>query len=189
MAGRTRAPARCWADASGEAMPAVEVFTPTGVLEGETARVPLTNDGPDLTTPLLVASGQWFPIDGGPPSKRGDDRVDPDDILLIVTPAPEIQVHMTWYSVSLDVGPYRVTGSLATHPGFDPARALARPGSTFVALRDVGIELIEQGDAGSADRRYLHVNRYAVDSVTASLMLGHYFPGARLITREAVPVG
>jgi hypothetical protein len=29
------------------------------------------------------------------------------------------------------------------------------------------------------------VNRYAVDRVTSSLMLGHFFPGARLVAQEA----
>ena len=108
---------------------------------------------------------------------------------MIVAPEPDIKVHMAWYSVTLDLGPYRVSGSLATHPGFDPARALARPGSTFVGLRDATIELLDQGDAGTAERVHLHVNRYAVERVVSSLMLGHYFPGARLVMPEAaVPV-
>jgi hypothetical protein len=41
---------------------------------------------------------------------------------------------------------------------------------------------------GSAQRPYLHVNRYAVDRVTSSLMLGHFFPGARLVSQEAPDV-
>lgn len=169
-------------------MSEVEIFTPTGVLVGTTARVPLTNDGPDLTNPLAVEDARWYPIDGARPVHRGDTTVAPDDILLVVTPEPELKIHMAWYSVALEVGPYRVSGRLATHPGFDPARALARPGSTFVPLSDATIELTGRDDAGSAERPYLHVNRYAVDRVTSSLMLGHFFPGARLVPQESATV-
>jgi hypothetical protein len=170
-------------------MPEVEVFTPAGVLAGLTVRVPLTNDGPDLLSPLAVQDGRWYPIDGSPPSHRVQARVPPDDILVIATPAPEMTVHMAWYTVTLDVGPYRVTGNLATHPGFDPARAIARPTSTFVGLRDATIELIDRDGAANAERPHVHVNRYAVERVASTLMLGHFFPGARLVPPEVVPVG
>ena len=172
----------------GSALADVEIFTQAGVLSGTTAHVPLTSDGPDLVRPLSVEDARWYPIDGSRPEERGDVDVDPDDILLIVTPEPELKVHMAWYPVELDLGPYRVSGHLATHPGFDPARALSRPGSTFVALSDAVIELTGRLDAGSAQRPYLHVNRYAVDRVTSSLMLGHFFPGARLVAQESAPV-
>jgi hypothetical protein len=166
----------------------VEIFAPTGVLAGETQRVPLTNAGPDLTEPLAVEEGRWFPMDGSAPTDVADTTIDPDDILLIVTPDPGFTVHMAWYAVTLDVGPYRVAGQLATHPGFDPARAIARPTSTFIALSDATIELAGRDRAGSAARAYLHVNRYAVERVTSSLMLGYFFPGARLVGHEAAPV-
>ena len=169
-------------------MAEIEIFTPTGVLAGVTARVPLTADGPDLLAPLMVGSGRWYPIDGSTPTHRGDDCVEPDDILIVVTPLPELKIHMAWYSVTLDVGPYRVDGRLATHPGFDPARALARPSNGFVALRDATIELPGQSDAGVAEREYLHVNRYAVESVASTLMLGFFFPGARLVKQEPASV-
>jgi hypothetical protein len=170
-------------------MAEVEIFTPTGVLAGLTARVPLSNNGPDLTMPLSLAEARWYPIDGGQPSHRGTLRVQPDEILLIVTPEQEITVHMTWYPITVDVGPYRVSGSIATHPGFDPERALARPGSTFVGVRDTTIELLGRSDVASAARPHVHVNRYAVERVASSLMLGYFFPGARLAPQEAMPVG
>ena len=170
-------------------MPEVEVFTPAGVLAGLTVRVPLTNDGPDLLTPLAVQDGRWYPIDGSPPTHRVESSVMPDDILVISTTPPEMTVHMAWFTVTLDVGPYRVTGSLATHPGFDPERALARPTSTFVGLRDATIELIDRDDGVTAERAHVHVNRYAVERVASTLMLGHFFPGARLVQPEAVPSG
>jgi hypothetical protein len=163
----------------------VEIFTPTGVLTGETARLPLTNDGPDLAEPLAVADARWYPIDGAAPAQRDQATVAPDDILLIVTPAPELLVHMAWYAVTLELGPYRVSGRLATHPGFDPEKALARPGSTFIPLSDATVELLDVADDGAAERAHIHVNRYAVESVTSALMLAHFFPGARLVAQEA----
>ena len=163
----------------------VEIYTAAGVLAGSTAGVPLTNDGPDLLGPLAVDDARWYPLDGSRATLRGPATVEPDDILLIVTEEAEMKIHMTWYSVALDVGPYRVSGRLATLPGFDPARAIARPSGSFVALSDVTIEIAVGENAASASRPYVHVNRYAVDRATSTLMLGHYFPGARLVTQEA----
>jgi hypothetical protein len=165
-------------------MAEIEIFTPTGVLAGTTAGTPLTASGPDLTAALPVRDAQWFPLDGGPAHQGIEAEVAPDDILVIVTPPESIYVHMTWFSVTLDIGPYRVSGELATHPGFDPSRALARPGGIFVPLRDVHLELLDAAGAGTADRPHVHVNRYAVERVVSSLMLGHYFPGAVLATPE-----
>lgn len=164
----------------------VEIFTPTGVLSGLTARVPLSTNGPDLTAAIRVREASWFPLHGGPGEKRRDSQVSPDDILILVAAQPALLVHMNWFSVTLDLGPYRVTGELATHPGFVPEQSLARPGSTFVPLRDARIELVDQAGTGAANRAHVHVNRYAVERVVSSLMLGHYFPGANLLTPETV---
>jgi hypothetical protein len=65
-------------------------------------------------------------------------------------------------------------------PGFDPGRALARPTGTFVLLRDVRIGLLERPDSGTDSHPQGLVNRYAVDAVEADLMLGFFFPGARI---------
>jgi hypothetical protein len=170
-------------------MAEVEIFTPTGVLAGVTAGVPLSSSGPDLTSALMVREGRWFALDGSGTERLRESQVAPDDILILVAAQPAVLVHMTWYSVTLDVGPYRVTGELATHPGFVPEQSLARPGSTFVPLRDARIELVDEAGAGAADRGHIHVNRYAVERVVSSLMLGHYFPGASLLTPETVTAG
>ena len=169
-------------------MAAVEMYTPTGVIGGETAGIPLTNDGPDLGTPVDLDEARWYPLDGGPASQRGRVRVAPDDILLIVTDEEDMTVHMNLYPIILDVGPYRVTATIAMLPGFDPDRALARPGHTYIPLRDATIELRGRTDVAPAQRPHVHVNRYAVEMVSSSLMLGFYFPGATLAKQEAVPV-
>lgn len=166
----------------------VEIFTPTAVLAGSTSRMPLSDNGLDLTGPIELSPARWYPLDGSRPSHRSTASVSPDDILLIITPEPELKVHMAWYSVELELGPYRVSGRLATHPGFDPARSIARPGGAFIPLSEAVIELLDRDTAGSAGRPYLHVNRYAVDRVTSTLMLGHFFPGAHLVAKEAIAV-
>jgi hypothetical protein len=171
-------------------MAEVEIYTPTGVVAGVTARVPLTSDGPDLSGPLAIADARWYPLDGGRPSNRGEIRIQPDEILVVVTDEQDLPVHMNLYAITLEVGPYRVSASMPTMPGFDPDRALARPGSTFIGLRDATIELLDRADVAAAERPHIHINRYAVESVTSSLMLGFYFPGARFATApEAVLVG
>ena len=166
----------------------VEIFTPTGVLAGTTSDLQLVYGGADLASPLALEEARWYPLDGSPPTHRGAVTVPPDDLLVIVAGEPELKIHMAWYSVALELGPYRVTGSMATLPGFDPAKAIARPSGSFVALSDATIELVNQDGAGRATREHLLVNRYAVDRVTSTLMLGHFFPGAQLVAHEAVPV-
>lgn len=170
---------------SGDVMVDVEIFTPAGVLSGLAAGMPLTEGGPDLTTALPITAGTWYPLDGATSQDRVDAQVAPDDILVIVTPPDPVFVHMTWFAVTLDIGPYRVAGELATQPGFDPSRALARPGGIYIPLREARIELLAAPGAGTADRPHVHVNRYAVDRVVSTLMLGHYFPGATLATPES----
>jgi hypothetical protein len=170
-------------------MPEVEIFTPTGVLAGTVDHAPLTNEGSDLLESLVLRDGRWYPIDGSPTSLPGETEIDSDDILVIVTPPPDMLVHMIWHTLALDVGPYRVTGEFATHPGFDPTKSIARPSGPFVALRGVTIELTGAVHATTASREHVHVNRYAVDQVESRLMLGHFFPGARLVVPETEPVG
>jgi hypothetical protein len=169
-------------------MAEVEIYTPSGVLAGVTPGVPLSNDGPDLTVPLDVDEARWYPHDRGRPEQRGRVRLDPDECLIVVTDEEDMTVHMNLYPITLDVGPYRVTATIATLPGFDPERALARPGSTYIALRDATIELLGRGDVTPAARVLVHVNRYAVEMVSSSLMLGFFFPGARFEAPQPVPV-
>ena len=125
-------------------MPDCEIYTPTGVLAGTADLTPVTIDGPDLVDSLTVTDSRWYPLDGEAPTQRPLTSVAPDDMLVVVTPPPQLKVHLTWYSIALDVGPYRVLGSLSTHPGFDPEKSIARPGSMFVPLSDVTVELIGQ---------------------------------------------
>jgi hypothetical protein len=169
-------------------MAEVEIYTPTGVVAGVTARVPLTTDGPDLESPLAIGDARWYPIDGSTPSQRGDVRLEPDEILLIVSDEPDVTVHMNWFAICVNVGPYRVSGAIAMMPGFDADRALTRPGSSYVPLREATIELVGRADVEPARRDHIHVNRYAVETCASNLALGFFFPGAQFAQEEAAPV-
>lgn len=169
-------------------MPEIELFTPTGVISGVAARLPLVGDGPTLEGPLPLGDARWYPNDGRPPSQAGDAMVQPDDILVVVLPEPEVRSHANWYPITVELGPYQVAGRIETLPGFDPDRALTRPGGSFVPLWDVRIEIRGQPGAGTAERAYVEVNRYAVERVTSPLVLSFYFPGATFVEAESVPV-
>jgi hypothetical protein len=127
---------------------------------------------------MPVETGRWYPLDGSAPVRRGPTTLHADEILLVAGPPPAFGVHAQWYPIELDLGPYHLEARLPTPPGFDPARALARPSGAYVALHDVSISLVGRPDAGVAERPYVEINRYAVDRIASNLMLGFFFPGA-----------
>ena len=103
-----------------------------------------------------------------------------DDLFVVVAPPDTpIPVHPAWHDVILVCGPYLVTGRMPTMPGFDPARALARPTGTFVLLDHVTLSLAAVPDGGSIEHALAWVNRYVVERVESDLELGFFFPGAR----------
>ncbi|HEY2917307.1 MAG TPA: hypothetical protein VGI98_08875 [Candidatus Limnocylindrales bacterium] len=161
-------------------MPQVEIFTPTGVVSGTTARSTVGSDARGAAAPMPVDASRWYPLDGSEPQRRGSITVAPDEILVVVLADPAFTIHASWYPIELSVGPYHLDARLPVAPGFDPARALARPTGAFVTLRDVSVSLLGRSDAGVAERGHAHVNRYAVDHIRSDLMLGFFFPGASL---------
>jgi hypothetical protein len=168
-------------------MAQLEIFTPTGVVAGTTNRDGLTQS-PDLRSPVAIERARWYPHNGSSPEHRGSMLVAPDDVLIVVSSETEPTVHSTWYAVGLEIGPYRVRARMPTAPGFDPARALARPTGTFVALWDASVELMNRPEAGIADRVSVHVNRYSVERVESSIMLGFFFPGAEFETHDVASI-
>ena len=166
--------------APGGTMSQVEIFTPTGVVSGTTARTTLGTDAKGAAAALPVDASRWYSLDGSEPQRRGSVTVAPDEILVVVLAQPGFTVHASWYPIELEVGPYRLDARLPVAPGFDPARALARPTGAFVTLKDVSLSLIGRTDAGVAERGHAQVNRYAVDHIRSNLMLGFFFPGATL---------
>lgn len=157
----------------------VEIYVAAGVVSGIVARSGRFRDVLEAGNAIEIERATWSPLDGPPaPAPRGI-TVEPDDMCIAAAdddPGPP--VHAVWHTVRLLAGPYVVEGELPTLPGFDPGRALTRPTGTFVLLRDVRITLADRPDSGAATHDHALVNRYAVDEVSADLMLGFFFPGA-----------
>lgn len=100
---------------------------------------------------------------------------------MVVDPVVEEgAVHMMWHALHLVTGPYIVDGELATLPGFDPAKALARPSGTWIRLRDVHVAPLDDPGHELARHDAILVQRYSVEAVVADLMLSLFFPGAEI---------
>jgi hypothetical protein len=160
----------------------VEIYGSAGVAIGVVAQAGRLRAILEGGFDVLVEEATWHSLDGAPPQPSSALTIAKDDILLAVADQIEdIPVHAQWHDLTLDVGPYRVTGQLPTMPGFDPGRALARPTGEFVLLRDVRIALGRDVDGPAVAQAAAVVNRYVVDRVTADLMLGFFFPGAEMV--------
>ena len=159
----------------------VDVHSAQGVARGVVARSGHLRDVLEAGGDLRIERATWQPFGSDQARPAGELVIAIDDILMAIgDDDPTIPVHASWHQLELEVPPYRLTGELPTLPGYDPGRALTRPTGTFVVLRDV-----EAGDIGGlpGTRPLAHValvNRYAVERVSADLMLGFYFPGAAL---------
>lgn len=137
----------------------------------------------ELYTPDAVVTG----LSG--PGHRGD-FVAVDDIIVAVGEVDLRRVvHANWHDVILEAGPCQVAVTLPVLPGFDPGRALTRPGGTFIQFRNARLAIIGHPEAGELERAFVVVNRYAVDHVASDLMLGCFFPAARFETLSRTPAG
>lgn len=159
---------------------ALEAYTAEGLLTGS---VPADGRLVDLlaeSSDVTLGGAALDPFDGPQQRVDGWARVDADELLAVVAaPDTVTPFHATWHPIAIDVGPYRICGELPSMPGFDPARALARPSGAFVLLGHVTVEVRGAGaNEGSAAHPWLWVNRYAVDAVTSQIELGFFFPGA-----------
>lgn len=139
----------------------------------------------EATTPVSIDRATWHPLIGGAAERKGPVRLEADDVLVLWADGQDLPIHATWHDVELEMGPYAISGVLPTMPGFDPGRALARPGGPFVLLRDVRVTLIGNPEGGRVERPHALVNRYVVDRVVAAIDLGYYFPGATFVTPAA----
>jgi hypothetical protein len=160
----------------------VEIYAVDGVAVAAVAQAGSLREIVEGGHELLLERVTWHALDGSPAKPLADLRLAPDDIHVAASEGfEEGPVHAQWHDVTVDLGPYHVTGQMPTMPGFDPGRALARPTGEFVLLRDVEIALLGQEEAGAAHQRSALVNRYVVDRVEADLMLGFFFPGAEMV--------
>ena len=156
-----------------------------GIVTGVIPRPGHLRDVLEASTELTVEEAASAPLDGSP-ATSGAAQILMDDLVVAVGDEQPIPVHAAWHPIRLEAGPWVVQGDLPTLPGFDPGRALTRPTGTFVVLRDVRISLLNQPDAGENAHDTVLVNRYTVDRVDADLMLGFFFPGARIAAPVAV---
>ena len=161
-----------------------EAYTSEGVRRGIATGDARLGDLIELQRELEVTQGHIAPLDGSPPivDPPAGVRVATDDLFVVVAPADTpVIVHPAWHDVVLVCGPYLVTGRMPTMPGFDPARALARPTGSFVLLDHVKLALVAWPDGGSIEHGLAWINRYVVERVESDLELGFFFPGAESI--------
>lgn len=166
----------------------IEAFTAGGIASGVVPPSWGIRDGLESEQPVDLHGVTWYPLAGGEAESRRHVHLEPDEMLVLCSDEQDMPIHSAWHPVELDLGPYRITGELPTLPGFDPGRALSRPGGPFVLIRDVRLELLARPDAGRVERPHAFVNRYAVERVAADIDLGHYFPGAVFLTPAGHPL-
>ena len=159
-----------------------EAYSTEGILRGTVGPGGRLGDLLETFASLTVEDAVAMPLDGRPATRVARVELVTDDLLVVVAPASTpAPIHASWHELALRSGPYLVEGLLPTLPGFDPARALARPTGTFVLLASVHVALAEDPAGGGADHQFAWVNRYTVEQVQADIELGIFFPGATSI--------
>jgi hypothetical protein len=159
----------------------VEVYTNGGMASGVLVRPGSLRDALTTDPELRLELVAWQAIDETIVHPAGSMTFATDDILLAVADEPPGgPLHVAWHQVQLEAGPYEVEGDLATMPGFDPGRSLARPSGEWVLLREVRLSVRGHPEAGVSIGDHALVNRYGVERIQADLMLGFFFPGAAI---------
>jgi hypothetical protein len=168
----------------------VEVYTVGGMAGGTMSRTGSLREALSTDDRLTLEGAVWQALYDPAPRPAGTVVIPVDDILFAVADdEPMAPIHAAWHHVLLDSGPYSLEGELATMPGFDPGRSLARPSGEFVLLRDVRLSLHGRPEAGVSVGDHALVNRYAVERIGADLMLGFFFPGAAIAAKPTVAGG
>lgn len=167
-----------------------EAYTADGILRGTVGPEGRLGDLLEAFDSIAVDAAVVTPFDGRPAAAPSRTEFATDDLLIVVAPASTpTAVHASWHELSLVAGPYSIEGLLPTLPGFDPARALARPTGTFVLLGSASLGLAGDPGAGRLEHPFVWVNRYTVETIRADIELGIFFPGAAsvLVARSGRP--
>lgn len=168
----------------------VEIYTNGGMAGGSLARSGTLREALSSDDRLRLDGAVWQGLDDPAPRPAGTVDVNVEEILFAVADdVPDGPIHAAWHHCVLDSGPYVIEGDLATMPGFDPGRSLARPSGDFVLLRDVRLALRDRPDRGVSVGDHALVNRYAVERIQADLMLGFFFPGAVIAPLSSPGIG
>ncbi|MGH2465866.1 MAG: hypothetical protein ACRDGI_10435 [Candidatus Limnocylindrales bacterium] len=156
-----------------------EAYTAAGIRHGAIAGDGRLGDLLETLEEVDIEAGHLAYLDASRSIDQPAARLEVDDFLVVVAP-PETTgpAHSVWHDVRIHSGPYLLEARLPTLPGFDPARALARPSGSFVLLGDVRIGLGGRPDDGVDLHPLAWVNRYTVDRIESDLELGFFFPGA-----------
>jgi hypothetical protein len=158
----------------------------SGTYEGTPAELHGLLDGGSLVELTDVALVPIAELTDGTAEHASTGSIAADEVLLAALPhdpdAPHI--HRVYYTVDLDVGLYAVTGEMAMLPGFDPGRALTRPASDFIDLREAEVRIATPSGAVEQAYEHLVVNRFAVEHVACEIDVTFWFPGA---TQELPP--
>ena len=161
---------------------AFEAYTAEGIRHGAIAHDGRLGDLLESLEQVQVEAGRLARLDGTESVHEGATRLAVDDFLVVVAPTELAgPAHSVWHDVRIHTGPYVIEARLPTLPGFDPARALARPSGSFVLLGEVHIGLGGHLDDGVDIHPLAWVNRYAVDRIESDLELGFFFPGAESV--------
>jgi hypothetical protein len=157
----------------------VDAYTTTGMASGSLEGSAGLRGTLELGGALPLEGTTWLGLDDPEASSAGSVSIPSDDVLIAIPDEePTLPVHAAWHRIHLETGPYTLQGELATMPGFDPGRALARPSGEFLLLRDIRLRVTARPDAGESRADHALVNRYTVERVRADLELGYFFPGA-----------
>lgn len=159
----------------------LEAYTIEGVRSGIVLTEGNLTELLETVDELWVTDGQLTPLDGSPPiaDRNGRSTLPVDELIVVVAPPDTtLPIHAVWHDVLLAAGPYVLAGQMPTLPGFDSARALARPTGTFVLLARATLSLAGRPEAGAIEIPLALVHRYVVEHVRSDLELGFYFPGA-----------
>ncbi len=157
----------------------IEAYTAEGVVTGLCDGAGPLRDLLDTLDAVRIAPCAVLPLHGDP-RQRAEAIVPTDELLLVVPDGAEAPVHAVWHDIRVVTGPWRVDAVLATLPGFDPGRALSRPGGTFVLLHDASVFRRVEPERPFGAHLDLLVDRYAVEEVECALLLPFHFPGATL---------
>jgi hypothetical protein len=165
----------------------VDAYTMGGLASGVLSRPGHLREVIEQDRRLDLERVQWQPLDGAL-EQTANVSIPIDDVLIAVANGEStVPAHAQWHAIRVELGPYVVEGEMPTMPGFDPGRALTRPTGEFVLLRDVRLGRRSADEAAPAELSIGHealINRYVVETVSADLSLGFFFPGAEMISSE-----
>lgn len=120
---------------------------------------------------ISIKDVSWAPLDGSEPFSPvpGLRSIDPYDLIVVLAGEGTLpgfsddekaahRVHKLGYGVSLEVPPFRVSGTVHLYPGFEPERLLDRSNEMFFAVTG-GVVMLNNKRIGDGQTDTILVNR------------------------------